>query len=122
MKFYLYVLIVAVGLLVLFLLTTFFTLMYLLCPCGGELASFMRSYKSKLKSAAKMEGGETSSKDLLGELHEIYYENRDLRLLLDLLAKSSGLAPPLRWRSSVIILNEQFSCLQSHGPARPRIS
>lgn len=96
MKFYLYVLIVAVGLLVLFLLTTFFTLMYLLCPCGGELASFMRSYKSKLKSAAKMEGGETSSKDLLGELHEIYYENRDLRLLLDLLAKSSGLAPPLR--------------------------
>merc|ERR1711953_629779 len=95
-QFYLYVLIVAVGLLVLFLLTTFFTLMYLLCPCGGELASFMRSYKSKLKSAAKMEGGETSSKDLLGELHEIYYENRDLRLMLDLLAKSSGLAPPLR--------------------------
>ena len=95
-KFYLYVLIVAVSLLVLFLLTTFFTLMYLLCPCGGDLASFMRSYKSKLKSAAKMEGGDTSSKDLLGELHEIYYENRDLRLLLDLLAKSSGLAPPLR--------------------------
>ena len=89
-------LIVAVSLLVLFLLTTFFTLMYLLCPCGGDLASFMRSYKSKLKSAAKMEGGDTSSKDLLGELHEIYYENRDLRLLLDLLAKSSGLAPPLR--------------------------
>ena len=89
-------LIVAVSLLVLFLMTTFFTLMYLLCPCGGELASFMRSYKSKLKSVAKMEGGDTSSRDLLGELHEIYYENRDLRLLLDLLAKSSGLAPPLR--------------------------
>ena len=57
----------------------------------------MRGYKSKLKSAAKMEGGETSSKELLGELHEIYYENRDLRLMLDLLAKSSGLAPPLRY-------------------------
>ena len=90
-------LIVAVALLMMFLLTTFFTLMYLLCPCGGELASFMRGYKSKLKSAAKMEGGETSSKELLGELHEIYYENRDLRLMLDLLAKSSGLAPPLRY-------------------------
>ena len=103
MKFYLYVLIVAVGLLVLFLLTTFFTLMYLLCPCGGELASFMRSYKNKLRSAAKMEGGDDkSSKDLLGELHEIYYENRDLRLMLDLLAKSSGLAPPLRF---VVLFN-----------------
>ena len=96
-QFYLYVLVVAVVLLLIYLVTTIITMLYLLCPCGGELASFMRSYKNKLRSAAKMEGGDDkSSKDLLGELHEIYYENRDLRLMLDLLAKSSGLAPPLR--------------------------
>ena len=90
-------LVVAVMLLLIYLVTTIITMLYLLCPCGGELASFMRSYKNKLRSAAKMEGGDDkSSKDLLGELHEIYYENRDLRLMLDLLAKSSGLAPPLR--------------------------
>ena len=104
-QFYLYILVVAVMLMAVYLLTTVFTLMYLLCPCGGELASFMRSYKSQLRSAAKMEGGDTSSKQLLGELHEIYYENRDLRLLLDLLAKSSGLAPPLR---VMALLDQQF--------------
>ena len=104
-QFYMYILIIAVCILAVYLMTTTFTLMYLLCPCGGELASFMRSYKSQLRSAAKMEGGDTSSKQLLGELHEIYYENRDLRLLLDLLAKSSGLAPPLR---VMALLDQQF--------------
>ena len=96
-QFYLYVLIVAVVLLVVYVVTTIVTLMYLLCPCGGDLASFMRSYRSKLQTATKMvDGEEAGSKELLGELHEIYYENRDMRLMLDLLAKSSGLAPPLR--------------------------
>ena len=54
-QFYLYILIIAVVLLLVYVLTTIFTLMYLLCPCGGDLAHFMRSYRSKLKSAAKME-------------------------------------------------------------------
>jgi hypothetical protein len=40
--------------------------------------------------------GVAQVKPLMGELYEIYYENRDLRLLLDLLAATSGLAPPLR--------------------------
>ncbi len=32
---------------------------------------------------------------MLGELYHIYYNNRDLRLLLDLLATSSGIAPAI---------------------------
>jgi hypothetical protein len=32
---------------------------------------------------------------ILGELYHIYYNNRDLRLLLDLLATSSGIAPAI---------------------------
>ena len=95
-QFYLYVLVVAVVLEMVYVLVTMFTMAYLLCPCGGELAGFMRRYRNKLRSAAKMDSGDTSSETLLGELHEIYYNDRDLRLLLDLLAKSSGLAPPLR--------------------------
>ncbi len=43
-----------------------------------------------------MVGRVLQAKALMGELYEIYYENRDLRLLLDLLAATSGLAPPLR--------------------------
>jgi hypothetical protein len=38
----------------------------------------------------------SQAKELMGELYDIYYENRDLRLLLDLLSATSGLAPPLR--------------------------
>ena len=44
-------------------------------------------------------GGDSAPSDLLGELHEIYYNNnnnKDLRLLLDLLSATSDLAPPLR--------------------------
>ena len=32
---------------------------------------------------------------ILGELYHIYYNNRDLRLLLNLLATSSGIAPAI---------------------------
>ena len=95
-QFYLYVLLVALLLLLVYLITTFLTILWLLCPCGGKLARFMRSYRSQLENVANVQGAETSSKGLLGELHEIYYENRDLRLLLDLLSVTSGLAPPLR--------------------------
>jgi len=95
-QFYLYVLLIALVLLLVYLVTTFLTILWLLCPCGGKLARFMRSYKNQLQSAAIMQGSDTSSRDLLGEIHDIYYENRDLRLLLDLLSVTSGLAPPLR--------------------------
>ena len=32
---------------------------------------------------------------MLGDLYDIYYDNRDLRLLLELLATSSGVAPAI---------------------------
>ena len=95
-QFYLYVLLIALILLIIYLITTFLTILWLLCPCGGKLARFMRSYRSQLESAAIAQGADTSSRVLLGEIHDIYYENRDLRLLLDLLSVTSGLAPPLR--------------------------
>ena len=38
---------------------------------------------------------ETTDKELLGDFYDIYYNNRDLKLLLDLLATSSGVAPAI---------------------------
>ncbi|XP_023321475.1 uncharacterized protein LOC111696157 [Eurytemora carolleeae] len=96
-QFYLSVLLVALGLLALYLLSTFSTIAWLLCPCWGKLARMMRAYSYELKAAAVAEGKEnTSARILMGEMYEIYYNNRDLRLLLDLLAATSGLAPCLR--------------------------
>ncbi len=40
--------------------------------------------------------GTISEEALLGDLHSVYYRNRDLKLLLDLLAESSGIAPSIR--------------------------
>ena len=41
------------------------------------------------------EGNTKTDKELFGDLYDIYYNNRDLRLLLDLLATSSGVAPAI---------------------------
>ena len=37
-----------------------------------------------------------SDEELLGDLYTVYYNNKDLKLLLDLLATSSGIATSLR--------------------------
>jgi hypothetical protein len=52
-----------------------------------------------------IDNGATQVKPLMGELYEIYYENRDLRLLLDLLAATSGLAPPLRYLTNIFLVD-----------------
>ena len=96
-QFYLYVLFVALALLVVYLISTFFTLVWLMCPCWGRLARFMSDYQMQLRRSANKAGIDMRQAELLGELHEIYYENNDLRLLLDLLAAATGLAPPLRY-------------------------
>ena len=40
-------------------------------------------------------GSGKSDREVLGDLYDIYYNNRDLRLLLELLATSSGVAPAI---------------------------
>ena len=53
----------------------------------------MRKYKQELRKNAKEI---VTDRELLGDLYDIYYNNRDLKLLLDLLAQSSGIAPSIR--------------------------
>ena len=91
-----------------YLISTFFTLLWLLCPRFGRLATFMRQYEKRLKKAAKNQNpdAEPSRAELLGEMNEIYYDNYDLRLLLDLLAATTGLSTPLR---VMALLDRNFS-------------
>merc|ERR1719154_219635 len=51
----------------------------------------MTTYKSNMRDLA---GNEKTDKELLGDLY-IYYNNVDLRLLLELLTTSSGVAPAI---------------------------
>ena len=37
----------------------------------------------------------TTKREAMGDIYDIYYNNKDMKLLLDLLATSSGVAPAL---------------------------
>ena len=101
-QFYLYILLIALVMLCLYMITTFFTLCWLVCPWWGRLATFMKDYEKLLRrEAIKQQGDNTDGAwhkrdELLGEMNDIYYENNDLRLLLDLLAATTGLSQPIR--------------------------
>ena len=43
----------------------------------------------------ELAGEGKSDKELMGDLYDIYYNNVDLRLLLELLTTSSGVAPAI---------------------------
>ena len=90
-QFYMYTLFVAIVILIMFLLSNIYSLLWLAIPQLSTLGSVMSKYKTKLKANQGDDDDEH-----LGGLYKIYYNNRDLRLLLDLLASSSGIAPSLR--------------------------
>ena len=100
-----YVLLLTLALLVVYMLSTFTTLVWLACPIYGNLARFMGNYQvvrycqscpkksicaiilswstnlwhqDELRKSAGDSGAgdETEAKALLGELFEIYYDNR----------------------------------------------
>lgn len=75
-QFYLYVLLLSLAFLTIYVTTTFLTIMWLIFPCTGTMARFMRNYSSQLEHAAAAKGQEDSGKELMGEMAEIYYENR----------------------------------------------
>merc|ERR1712038_992318 len=59
----------------------------------------MRKYKTEFKKLQKQSQSDLprmTDQELLGDLYDVYYNSRDLKLLLDLLATSSGVAPCLR--------------------------
>ena len=53
----------------------------------------MSTYKANLR--LKEGNDKKTDEQILGDLYDIYYNNRDLRLLLDLLVTSSGVAPAI---------------------------
>ena len=56
----------------------------------------MRVYKkNKRKEAAQKDNEKPVDAKILGDLYEIYYQNRDAKLFLELLAMSSGVAPAI---------------------------
>jgi len=91
-QFYVYVLYITFVITGMYMLLNVYNFLWLTFPCFGKLSRLMQTYKGMIMESAK-EGQSTA--EAMGELWEIYYNNRDLRLLLDLLATSSGVAPAI---------------------------
>eukprot|EP00092_Neocalanus_flemingeri_P024779 GFUD01026868.1.p1 GENE.GFUD01026868.1~~GFUD01026868.1.p1 ORF type:complete len:507 (+),score=114.41 GFUD01026868.1:221-1741(+) len=92
-QFYVYSLYITCIITIAYILCNIYNLLWLIFPCFGKLSRMMSTYKANMRDRA---GDSTKTdKQLLGDLYDIYYNNRDLRLLLDLLATSSGVAPAI---------------------------
>ena len=78
---------------ILYIVCNIYNFLWLMFPCFGKLSRVMSAYKYNMLERAH--GSGKSDREVLGDLYDIYYNNRDLRLLLDLLATSSGVAPAI---------------------------
>jgi len=92
-SFYIYSLYVTIAITAIYILCNIYNVLWLLIPCFGKLSRVMSAYKYNMLE--RHHGSGKSDKEVLGDLYDIYYNNRDLRLLLDLLATSSGVAPAI---------------------------
>ena len=72
-SFYVYTLYMVAAITTIYILCNVYNLLWLLTPHCGE----------------------KTDQQILGDLYDIYYDNRDLRLLLNLLATSTGVAPTI---------------------------
>ena len=78
-----------------YILTNIVNVLWVLVPSFGKLSKVMRAYKRNKREAAKNDKEKPVDEKILGDLYHIYYQNRDLKLLLELLAMGSGVAPAI---------------------------
>ena len=98
-----------------YIISNIYNLLWALLPHLGVLSTFMRAYE-KSRRAAQV-GMKQDDKQILGDLCDIYYHNRDLRLFLELLAVSSGVASAL----SVMALFDEVKKLEKSKVLPPCI-
>ena len=78
-----------------YILTNIYNILWVLLPWFGKLSKVMRIYKKSKREAAQKDNEKPLDEKILGDLYEIYYNNRDAKLFLELLAMSSGVAPAI---------------------------
>jgi len=92
-QFYLIIFLAALVLLLLYILSCSFVLVWLLAPSCGSLSNIMEKFESNFENLKE----ELDQNEFqVGGLYSVYYHNKDTKLLLDLLAASSGIGPCLK--------------------------
>ena len=87
-QFYLYVTYINIGLLIMYLICAVYNIFWIWFPHlrPGSLSSMVNNLKDEIESSVK-------DTDSLLDLEDMYFKNADMKLLLDLLATNSGIAP-----------------------------
>ena len=91
-EFYKYSLYGTLAITALHVLCNGYNLLWLMFAQFGKLSRMMKRYK---KIVMKKADKGTTKREAMGDIYDIYYNNKDMKLLLDLLATSSGVAPAL---------------------------
>lgn len=91
-QFYMIIFIAALVLLFFYIASCFFVLAWLALPSLGSLSSTMAKFEKNFKQLKE----DPDENQFKGGLYSIYYHNKDTKLLLDLLAETSGIGPCLK--------------------------
>ena len=92
--FYLCSFYVSSAIMIAFIILQMYNLAWLCVPQMSQLWRVMDAYRTNMRRSSS-EAAALSDSQLLGDLHHIYYNNKDLSLLLNLLAAGSGVAESL---------------------------
>ena len=88
-----------------FVLCSMYTLLWLICPCLGLLSKIMSKYRKYIQqknvfSLNDWTKGQNAANNQINfvdyDMENIYFNNRDMKLLLDLLSTCSGIEQALR--------------------------
>ena len=87
-EFYRIILIVAIIIIICYILTNIYNLLWIIWPFERSLGVILHNYRANLKLSNKVEQEK--------RLGSIYFENKDLKMLIDLLALNSGVGSALQ--------------------------
>ena len=87
-EFYRIILILAVIIIIIYIFTNIYNLVWIFRPFDNRIGTILSNYRTKLKASNKFYQGK--------RLESIYFENKDLKMLIDLLALNKGVGPALQ--------------------------
>jgi len=105
-EFYRIVLIIAVIIICCYIITNIYNLFWIISPFKSKLGKILHKYRANLRNCDK--------NDHEKRIKSIYFENKDLKMLIDLLALNKGLGTALQ---VISIFDKEF-----YGSMSPRIA
>ena len=98
-EFYRIVLIIAVIIICCYIITNIYNLFWIISPFKSKLGKILHKYRANLRNCDK--------NDHEKRIKSIYFENKDLKMLIDLLALNKGLGTALQ---VISIFDKVFFC------------